>query len=98
MEEQREFLDTEEWLNQGKKLLEAGDSEGAEPYFDRILKKNPMHQEAYLYKGIVKADQGKLEEAQELFTKASMIDKKAAGAVFSPGKYCFYEEFLYRQY
>ena len=89
MEEQREFLDTEEWLNQGKKLLEAGDSEGAEPYFDRILKKNPMHQDAYLYKGIVKADQGKLEEAQELFVKASMIDRKQPEPYFHLGNIAF---------
>ncbi len=81
-----------EWLNQGQMLIGAEAFDEADKYFDKILAKSPMHAEAYVYKGLVKANRGALDEAKEMLNKALMINKNYAEAWFHLGNIAFMQD------
>lgn len=79
----------EEWLQQGKILLGAERFAEAVTYFDRVLSQNPMVYEAYISRGIAKANLNELDQAMADFKKAVKLDKENPDAFFHMGNISF---------
>lgn len=87
--EEKDYTELEEWLQQGKILLGSGQSEEAIRFFDKVLSKEPMQFDAYICRGIAKADGDDLENALSDFKKANMLNKKHPDPYFHMGNVAF---------
>jgi Flp pilus assembly protein TadD len=60
--------------NSGRRLLNAGDFEGAISQFRAAINSSPNYAAAHFELGLALRQQGKLKEAQEEFQKAARLD------------------------
>lgn len=66
------------WFGKGFAYFRQKKWEEAVTCFDQVLKLNPKHTGAYVYRGKVRVREGRLKEAEEDFTKAILHNPKAA--------------------
>ena len=62
--------------NSGRRLLNAGDIEGAISQFRAAINSSPKYAAAHFELGVALRQQGKSEEAQEEFRKATELDPR----------------------
>ena len=75
----------EDWYQQGFELLKAHQYEAAAKAFDRAIKENPRHANAYNQRGVALANMGHLDQAVASYAKALEIDSNLYGAVNNRG-------------
>lgn len=92
MEDKNEYSSVDEWLNQGQMLMGAEAFDEADKYFDKVLDADPMNGDAYLLKGLVRADTGQLDSAKDMFNRALMINKNRAECWFHLGNIAFLQD------
>lgn len=81
----------EDWYQQGFELLKAHQYEAAAKAFNRAIKENPRHANAYNQRGVALANMGHLDQAVASYTKALEIDSNLYGAVNNRGS-AFYRK------
>lgn len=81
----------EDWYQQGFELLKAHQYEAAAKAFDRAIKENPRHANAYNQRGVALANMGHLDQAVASYAKALEIDSNLYGAVNNRGS-AFYRK------
>jgi tetratricopeptide (TPR) repeat protein len=67
--------------NSGRRLLNAGDIEGAISQFRAAISSSPNYAAAHLELGMALRQQGKSEEAREEFQKAAVLDPRLSPPV-----------------
>lgn len=71
----KEISFADEYVQQGQVLIGSEKFEEAVLYFDKALNEDPMHQTAYISKGVAKASLDLIDDAKECFSRAIMIKK-----------------------
>jgi len=73
----------EDWLSQGRVLIESGKIQDAIPLLLKILENNPNHAEAYQYLGFINAKLGRDEDAFKLILKSIDLDPTSTDALIN---------------